>query len=404
MRLLHTETLHFEEFFDSQIPKYAILSHRWGEKEVSFQQMSKGRAPKGPGLTKIEGFCCLAAKNGYHWVWIDTCCIDKKSSAELSEAINSMFSWYVRAQECYVHLSDVSVSYERPSHGSARFEEEFTRSQWFTRGWTLQELLAPRRISFYNLNWIFIGVKSDLLDEVSKATNIEKRYLSEPGYACVAQKMSWLSHRKTSRIEDMSYCMFGLFGINLPLLYGEGERAFNRLQLEILRKSTDESIFVFDPEPAMHSRMAHAQPVLASFPAQFCESGNVRRSHPDTPRWERNGLKPGTGALGERPPYSITNKDLKFRIPPHIAKPMLDSESAKLPLACYRLMGEYSIEGCWLTILEVDTDVWLKSYMPIEELYVPGIPGKKPWKDPDHDDISQFEGMKWPAIYLEIDS
>lgn len=107
MRLLHTKTLTFEEFYDSKVPKYAILSHRWGEKEVSFKEMRKGTAQPGPGLSKIHGFCSLAAEHGYEWGWIDTCCIDKKSSAELRKAINSMFRWYGKAEVCFAYLSNV---------------------------------------------------------------------------------------------------------------------------------------------------------------------------------------------------------------------------------------------------------------------------------------------------------
>ena len=161
MRLLHTKTRQFEEFFDSKIPPYAILSHRWGDGEVSFKEMRKGTASHKSGMDKIDSFCRLAATRKFDWAWIDTCCIDKRSSAELSEAINAMFKWYERSGECYVHLSDVEYSSDelqliRERKDAARLCEDlsplstkFRKSSWFTRGWTLQELLAPKKSTVF---------------------------------------------------------------------------------------------------------------------------------------------------------------------------------------------------------------------------------------------------------------
>ena len=145
MRLLNARTLEFREFFHSQRPEYAILSHRWGDQEVTYKEMRKGTARPGPGLEKIKDFCRMACQRGWRWAWIDTCCIDKRSSAELSEAINSMYNWYAQAAECYVHLSDVEYSFSR--HVSKQGDEvtwyperratlmdKFWKSSWFTRG------------------------------------------------------------------------------------------------------------------------------------------------------------------------------------------------------------------------------------------------------------------------------
>lgn len=413
MRLLSTEELHFEEFFDADIPEYAILSHRWGEKEVSFKEMSKGKALEGPGLNKIKDFCRLAAEDGYDWVWIDTCCIDKKSSAELSEAINSMFRWYKRAQRCYVYLSDVSCE-RRPQPGSSTylpFKQSFTRSQWFKRGWTLQELLAPYSVQFFDRDWNRIGAKDELLDEIAEASKIEKCYLTRDNItpACVAEKMSWLSHRTTSRIEDMSYCMLGLFGINMPLLYGEGHRAFIRLQHEILRQSADESIFVFEVENGKWSSFFEGDnelgplsyPLLAYFPAQFRESGHVRRL-PTSPekilcKMQSDTTEYGAGAQGERPPYSITNRGLKFRIPPHIHKALLDHRWAQIPLKCYRNLSKEVMEGCFLTVYRP------RNYDFMGRVSASEFSSVKGQKDPDHDELLLSQSLKWPAVYLKLD-
>jgi hypothetical protein len=187
--------------------------------------------------------------------WIDTCCIDKTSSAELSEAINSMYRWYQRSQVCYAYLVDVpdaTADHSRP-------DSLFQQSKWFTRGWTLQELLAPTFVEFYDQNWIEIGTKSSMRTLVQKITNIS--ILVDIDEACVAEKLSWASTRVTTRIEDLAYCLMGLFDVNMPLLYGEGHSAFLRLQLEIWSRTNDESIFAwgtpsleaphYDPRPTL---------------------------------------------------------------------------------------------------------------------------------------------------------
>ena len=271
MWLINTETLELEEFFDHNIPKYAILSHRWGEREVDFKRFRKRTALAGPGLRKIERFCQLAASDDLKWAWADTCCIDKKSSAELSEAINSMYRWYKESLRCCVHLSDVTcspedITFSKTNEGlSPSLEQQLRKSAWFSRGWTLQELLAPipQLNCFYDSNWLWIGTLPSLKKVVSDITGISSRYLVSSGFsygtdfvpstlappmiteaptftlhdptanvrwASVATRMSWVSWRETSRKEDIAYCMMGVFDIHMPLLYGEGRlAAFRRL-------------------------------------------------------------------------------------------------------------------------------------------------------------------------------
>ena len=287
MRLLHTTELRFEEFYDDQIPRYAILSHRWGPDEVSYQDFLAGRETGGSGYKKILQACQIAAAGGYQvrsdprllstpsvWIWIDTCCIDKASSAELSEAINSMYRWYSKSQFCYVLLPDVTAS-----NNWEQTKAEFVRSEWFDRGWTLQELLAPWRVVFLDKDGIGIGNKINLAEEISFATGIAKQYLASwqasTTQVTVAEKMSWAGKRKTSRIEDKAYCLLGLFNINMPLLYGEGGKAFRRLQLEILKSSDDESILAWEfvlndgravlPIPGLAGVLCNGPVMLCSF-------------------------------------------------------------------------------------------------------------------------------------------
>ena len=286
MRLLHTDKLSFEEFFDSNIPPYAILSHRWEEDEVSFQEFKENEKKEGAGFSKILNCCALARSHGHDWVWIDTCCIDKKSSAELSEAINSMFQWYENAEICYAYLSDAQYR----SVGKRRVVLGFEQSKWFTRGWTLQELLAPSQVLFLDQRWEAIGTKNgnteienkkNLSPTVSKVTGIPVTILDKGIFDflgrtsfSVAQRMSWASGRETSRTEDMAYCLLGIFNVNMPLLYGEGDKAFLRLQQEIIKMSADESIFAWS---LSQKRQFHHSSLFAASPSCFARSGHVKR-------------------------------------------------------------------------------------------------------------------------------
>ena len=261
MRLLNTSNLKLYEFYDREIPHYAILSHTWTAQEVSLQMLEDPKSKTLAGYTKIERCCELALSEGWKYAWIDTCCIDKSSSADLSEAINAMYEWYENAQVCYVYLADVSTT---------KWHEEFRISRWFLRGWTLQELLAPRTVVFYSSEWKELGTKWSLRDEISRATGITHDQMIDHKRVNVATKMSWAALRETTRIEDTAYSLLGLFDINMPLLYGEGDKAFIRLQHEILQtQAHDESIFAWTDAKSYHCGL------LARSPAAFALSGNI---------------------------------------------------------------------------------------------------------------------------------
>jgi len=244
MRLLNVNTLQLEWFSGDQKPAYAILSHTWGAEEIMLQDVPSLRTGQGAGFSKTRAACEESRRRGFNYVWVDTCCIDKTSSAELSEAINSMFKWYENSDICFAYLDDVPV-------GSEDIGTSMRKSRWFTRGWTLQELLAPKELIFFASDWSVIGTRHEYASIVSDITGIEQKYLESQdtintqarqvliSSATVAQRMDWASKRMTTRGEDMSYCLLGLFGINIPLLYGEGsERAFFRLQEAIVRDPT----------------------------------------------------------------------------------------------------------------------------------------------------------------------
>lgn len=231
-----------------------------------------------PGYAKIDACCAQARSDGWEYAWIDSCCIDKSSSAELSEAINSMFKWYENAEIGYAYLSDVDAEDEIP--------KQLENSAWFTRGWTLQELLAPGTLVFFDRYWVEIGTKSSLEDHVSKITGI--RELWNFRSCCIAEKMSWAAGRTTTRVEDEAYCLMGLFDVNMPLLYGEGREAFQRLQQEILKSSDDESLFAW-----YWGRDGDS--ILASSPKSFRKSSAIRKLHqPDRENGqelERNSIR-----------------------------------------------------------------------------------------------------------------
>jgi hypothetical protein len=306
MRLLHTTTLKLEQFWDSNNTKpYAVLSYTWEEQEVSFQDIANlDSASQLIGYSKIKACCEQAKEQKLEWAWIDTCCIDKSSSAELSEAINSMFRWYKDAAICYAYLSDVPSDDDLQGPESA-----FSKSRGFTRGWTLQELIAPREVEFFSKEWNKLGCRSSLFREISEITRIGHSVLRDNKNALqgksIAQKMSWASRRCTTRSEDMAYCLMGLFDVNMPLLYGEGTKAFIRLQEEILKRSNDQSLFAWTaPRPdGTDKAETLVGGFLASSPSYFEHSHHyVPCNHPSR-------------LLRLTRPYSMTNMGLCIDIP-----------------------------------------------------------------------------------------
>ncbi|KAK1479882.1 hypothetical protein CCUS01_00436 [Colletotrichum cuscutae] len=269
MWLINVDTLQLEEFIEPDFP-YAILSHAWGGEEVSFQELKTQRDDdvwKKAGYLKISNTCRVAKSLDLSYVWVDTCCIDKTSSAELSEAINSMFRWYRRARICFAHLSDVN-----DLASSATFLENLGASRWFTRGWTLQELIAPKAVTFYNTSWQLLGSKETLSTFLSSITGIDEAILLDKAPLLkvpVFRRMSWASNRHTTRTEDSAYCLLGIFDINMPLLYGEGEKAFARLQSEILQETSDLSLLAWTSTVTDPHRREEYSGLLAKSPSDF---------------------------------------------------------------------------------------------------------------------------------------
>ncbi|KAI0393454.1 HET-domain-containing protein [Xylariaceae sp. FL0594] len=331
MRLLNCTTLEFEEWV--QAPPYAILSHTWSaeshtwsDNEVSLDDMKDlSKAKQMKGFSKIRATCDIALEQGISYAWIDTCCIDASSSAELSEAINSMFAWYAGATVCYAWLCDYrhdpafdltdegiinsfkSVTDEERGLSDPdpltstqieirlRISKTLQKCRWFGRGWTLQELIAPARVEFHDQDWVHFGSKLQLAPILSWITGVDESVLkgSPLDQVLVGRRLSWAANRQTSRVEDMAYCLFGLLDINMPLLYGEGDKAFRRLQEEIVKSSNDLSIF------AWTARLLDERPfrsLWASSPSEFKSCQYLIR-----PAIEWNGG-------GE---YGVTNRGLR---------------------------------------------------------------------------------------------
>ncbi|KAK0844059.1 hypothetical protein LTR02_009661 [Friedmanniomyces endolithicus] len=328
MRLVNTTTLELVEHLNP--PSYAILSHRWGDKEVSFkdyclvrkdaQYTDQQRVERPwleeraelsreirarPGFTKIVDFCAIAKEGGESWAWIDTCCIDKRSSSELSESINS--------------LSDVPFANTRDDH----WWTVFSKSEWFLRGWTLQELLAPCRLVFYDQQWSEISafVKNvsirrhevSFVERLASITRIPRDILFFTGGLhshSVAARMSWAARRSLTREEDVAYCLLGVFNINMPLLYGEGAMAFVRLQREIIAQTYDQSILTWSTTCQYDSCETQTGPLcsstgnLAPHPMYFQHCGDVNRSYSRYLNHRKN--------LETR--HSVTNKGLELSV------------------------------------------------------------------------------------------
>lgn len=181
-----------------------------------------------------------------------------------------MYRWYQKAEVCYAYLFDVPSGDEHHLRISM-----FAQSRWWTRGWTLQELLAPMSVVFFDQEWVEIGTKASLQTLISDLTAIEAHilldYYDAANTIIVAEKFLWASKRETTRFEDRAYCLLGIFGINMPLLYGEGNNAFRRLQLDILKGSTDHTLFAWTGEGMERG-------LLAQSPAEFANCGAFVKS------------------------------------------------------------------------------------------------------------------------------
>ncbi|KPI44746.1 Vegetative incompatibility protein HET-E-1 [Cyphellophora attinorum] len=295
MRLLNAETLEIESFTGSvsRETPYTILSHTWENDEVSFEDMKDlSLARTKAGFAKIEAAAAMSVDHGVKYIWIDTCCIDKSSSAELSEAINSMFRWYKDASVCFAFLSDLKIAEQGKDLAG------FRDCRWWTRGWTLQELLAPAEVLFLDEAWTLRGSKTELVDAIQSITGIEAWVLvSSASLSTVplAKRMSWAANRQTTRVEDMAYSLLGIFDVNLPLIYGEDSKAFIRLQEEILRTTTDLSLFAWHAGPN-----ATFRGVLAQSPYDFRSCNDIVTSD-DQFRFRDEIVR--------------TNKGIKVRVP-----------------------------------------------------------------------------------------
>ena len=259
MRLISAETLQLVDFSSQRQVRYAILSHRWEDEELTYDAIHN-RTAHGRGLYKLRGACNEALRFGCQWLWLDTCCIDKSDPSELTEAINSMYRWYKEAHVCIVYLHDC--------HHRGQFPQ-LDHCEWFTRGWTLQELIAPSHVAFFDNAWRYIGTKAELCDTIAQITQIQVPVLkgADPLRYSIAQRFCWAAKRETTKVEDRAYCLFGLFDVSMPMLYGEGERAFQRLQEEIMKYSNDQTIFGWSsqfPAVGYSGLMAHSPACFAN--------------------------------------------------------------------------------------------------------------------------------------------
>lgn len=285
MRLINTATLQLEDFTLRDVPPYAILSHTWAEDEVTFQEIiAVGRDSRWKqGYTKIVKICQLAIDSGLDYAWVDTCCIDKTSSAELTESINSMFEYYARSHICFAYLADLPPG-----------SEDLSSCRWFARGWTLQELIAPGDLVFCDQTWKPFAGKSEIVDVLVDITRVPRDVLldaSSCSAVSVAARMSWAANRRTTRVEDMAYSLLGIFDVNMPLIYGEGRKAFRRLQEEIVKRDNDLTIFAWEPLSEQDTDESNGD-LLAVSPSVFLNSATINTT-PD-----------------QSPEFSITNKGL----------------------------------------------------------------------------------------------
>ncbi|THV01903.1 hypothetical protein K435DRAFT_376728 [Dendrothele bispora CBS 962.96] len=262
-RLIDTRTRRLVEFAESGavIPPYAILSHRWlhGE-EATFQEFMELQTKSSPislarlgclghrdtvtqerrqelkrksGFRKIFAACQKARDDGFDFIWIDTCCLDKTNHEEIATNIKFMYSFYQNSEVCYVYLADVWKEGMPWEHAT------FCRSEWFQRGWTLQELLAPRQVVFFDAAWNRIGDKHQLKDAINHLTGIPPSVLegtTSIQSVDIQTRMSWCAGRKTTKSSDLAYCLLGILGVVMEPNHGEDvETAFERLQAKLVQ-------------------------------------------------------------------------------------------------------------------------------------------------------------------------
>lgn len=262
MKLLHTGSLNLHEFPEDNPPRYGTLSYTWGPPadELSHRDVKDGAdlcVRTSPSAHRVKLASQRAREMGYDYIWIDTLCIDQTSSAEVSEGVNASYRWISKADCCLVHLSDLPASSSPDT--SCIDEEELRRCRWFRRGWTLQELVAPRQLVLYDCDWNRRGDKKTetVRQLLARVSGVEEAVLEDP--ACVrgislGRRMAWAAGRLTSRPEDRAYSLLGLCGVNMPIIYGEGDRAFFRLQEEVLKNSVDLSLLLWRQAPLLGHR------------------------------------------------------------------------------------------------------------------------------------------------------
>lgn len=235
MWLLDSSTHQLHEFKRPDVPEYAVFSHTWEKGEVLMRDLQDPLVHEKRGFEKIRKCCQLAHSDRIQWVWLDTCCLDdglnknRWDNEELSESINSMYSWFENAIVCYTYLSDVSSLKDS-------MLRELQSSRYFTRKWTLQELVAPKEVIFFAKDWESIGTRSSLHTTIAEATGIPSAVLrleKLPKQCHVSERMGWAANRIAKEVEDEAYSLMGLFDIRMPIRYGEGSQAFRRLQEEI---------------------------------------------------------------------------------------------------------------------------------------------------------------------------
>lgn len=241
MRLLMWDddgALKFSKYYSNDIPRYAILSHTWGpdDEEVTFDDIKNGTGQNKAGYTKIDFCARLAKESGLTFFWVDTCCIKKMDFTEVHEAINSMFKWYRDATRCFVYLTNVSLCGKSHTDAAASpWKAAFRTSRWFTRGWTLQELLAPKSVEFFACKGEKLCERNTMAQEIHEITSIPKDALYGTSLArfSAEERMRWAEKRTTTKQEDQAYCLLGIFGVYMSLIYREGENAMLRLKKEV---------------------------------------------------------------------------------------------------------------------------------------------------------------------------